>query len=66
MTARRVITQPRAAQTAAVPPQEIRRDPAFIQKQILRLVVERLPRAPVPPGGGDIRSTLLVGVYRFF
>jgi hypothetical protein len=23
-------------------------------------------RAPLPPGGGDIRASLLVGVYRFF
>jgi hypothetical protein len=29
-------------------------------------VAKRLPRLPLPPGGGDIRPTLLVGVYRFF
>jgi hypothetical protein len=29
-------------------------------------VAERLPRLPLPPGRGDIRPTLLVGVYRFF
>jgi len=66
MTAGRVIAQARAAQTATVPPQQIGRDPAFIQKQILRDVAERLPRLPLPPGRGDIRSTLFVGVYRFF
>ena len=66
MTAGRVITQARAAQTAAVPTEQIRRDPAFIQKQILRHVPERLPGLPLPPGRGDIRPTLLVGVYRFF
>jgi hypothetical protein len=66
MTTGRVIAQARAAQTAAVPTQQIRGDPAFIQKQILRDLAERLPRLPVPPGRGDIRSTLFVGVYRFF
>lgn len=66
MAAGRVIAQARAAETAAVPTQQIRRDPAFIQKQILRHVAERLPRLPLPPGGGDIRPTLFVGVYRFF
>ena len=66
MTAGRVIAKARAAQTAAVPPQQIRRDPAFIQKQILRHVAERLPRLPLPPGRSDVRSALLVGVYRFF
>ena len=66
MAAGRVIAQARAAQTAAVPTQQIRRDPAFIQKQILRYVAKRLPRLPLPSGRGDIRPTLLVGVYRFF
>ena len=66
MTAGRVIAKARAAQTPAVPTQQIRRDPAFIQKQILRHVTERLPRLPLPPGRRDIRPTLLVGVYRFF
>lgn len=66
MTVGRVIAQARAAQTAAVPTQQIGRDPAFIQKQILRHMAERLPGLPLPPGRGDIRPTLLVGVYRFF
>lgn len=66
MTAGRVVAKASAAQTAAVSTQQIRRDPAFIQKQILRHVAERLPRLPLPPGRGDIRPTLLVGVYRFF
>jgi hypothetical protein len=66
MTAGRVIAKARAAQTAAVSPEQIRRDPAFIQKQILRYMAERLPRPPLPPSRGDIRPTLFVGVYRFF
>jgi hypothetical protein len=66
MTAGRVVEQACAAQTAAVPTQQIRRDPAFIQKQILRHMAERLPRLPLPPGRSDFRPTLLVGVYRFF
>lgn len=66
MTAGRVIAQARAAQTAAISTQQIRRDSAFIQKQILRQVAEWLPGLPLAPGRGDIRPTLLVGVYRFF
>jgi hypothetical protein len=65
-TAGGVIAQACAAQTATVPTQQIRRDPAFVQKQILRDVAERLPPLPLPPGRGHIRPTLLVGVYRFF
>jgi hypothetical protein len=66
MTAGRVIAKAHTAQTAAVPTQQIRRDPAFIQKQIPRHMAERLPRLPLAPGRGDIRPTLFVGVYRFF
>ena len=66
MTAGRVIAQTRAAPAPAVPPQQIRRDPAFIQKEILRHVAERLPRLPLAAGRGDIRPTLFFGVYRFF
>jgi hypothetical protein len=65
MTARRVIAKACAARTAAVPTQQIRRNPAFVQKQILWHVADRLPRLPLPPGRRDIRATLLVGVYRF-
>ena len=61
-----MIPESLAPRTAAVPTQQIRGDPAFIQKQRLRDLAERLPRLPVPPGRGDIRSTLFVGVYRFF
>jgi len=66
VTAGRVIAEAGAAQAAAVPAQQIRRDATFIQKHILLRGAERLPSLPLPPGGGDIRPTLLVGVYRFF
>ena len=66
MAAGRVVAEAGAAQAAAVPAQQIRRDAAFIQKHILLRVAERLPGLPLPPGPGDIRPALLVGVYRFF
>ena len=44
----------------------IRRHSAFIEEDVLRQVAQRLPRAPLTPGGRDIRSALFVGVYRFF
>ena len=66
MAAGRVVAEAGAAQAAAVPAQQIRRDAAFIQKHILLRVAERLPQLPLPPGPGDIRPALLVGVYRFF
>ena len=65
MAARRVITEAGATQAAAVPAEQIRCDAAFIQKNILRHVAERLPAPPLAPSRGDVRPTLLVGVYRF-
>jgi len=66
MAARRVIPEAGATQAAAVPAEQIRRHAAFIQKDILRHVAERLPAPPLAPSCGDVRPTLLVGVYRFF
>ena len=56
----------RAAGASAVAPQQISRDAAFIEEHVLAHVAQRLPRPPLPAGGGDIRPALLVGVYRFF
>jgi hypothetical protein len=66
MPAGRVIAEAGATRAAAVPAQQIRRHAAFIEKHILAHVAERLPGLPLPPGRGDIRPTLLFGVYRFF
>jgi hypothetical protein len=66
MAARRVVVKPHTARAAAIPPQQVGRHAAFIEKHILAHVAQRLPGAPLPPGGGDIRASLLVGVYRFF
>lgn len=63
---RRVISQARSARTAPIPPQQIGRHAAFIQEDVLAHVAQRLPRPPLPPGRGDVRPALLVGVYRFF
>ena len=66
MSERGVIAESGAAQTAAVAPQQIRRDAALVEKDILAYVAQGLPRLPLPPGGGDIRPALFVGVYGFF
>lgn len=62
----RVITHADAAQAAAIAAQQVRRHPAFIEKHILPDIAQRLPRAPVPPLGDDVRPSLFVGVYGFF
>lgn len=66
MAARGVIVQPDAARTAAVPSQQIGRHATFIEKHVLAHVAQRLPPLPLSPGRGDIRASLLVGVYGFF
>jgi hypothetical protein len=66
LTTRGVIMQARAARTAAIPAQQIRRDTAFIEKDVLAHIAQRLPPPPLPACGGDVRTPLLVGVYGFF
>ena len=66
MTARRVITESGAARAAAVAPEQIGRHAAFIEKDILPGIVERLPVAPPPTLSGDGGPALFVGVYGFF
>jgi hypothetical protein len=66
VTAGRVIAQAVAAETAAVAPQQIRRDAALIEEDVLRDVAERLPGAPALTGQDDVRAALFVGVDRFF
>ena len=66
VTAGRVIAEARAARAPSIAAQQIRRDAAFIKKQILPHVTQRLPARPVPTRRGDVRATLFVGVYGFF
>jgi hypothetical protein len=66
VTARRVIAESDAARAAAVAPQQVGRHAAFIEKDILPDIVERLPLAPPPPLSGDVGPALFVGVYGFF
>lgn len=65
MAAGRVVVQPDAARAAAVAAQQVGRHAAFIEKHILAYVAQWLPGLPLPPGGGDIRPALFVGVYGF-
>jgi hypothetical protein len=66
MAARRVITQPHAAKAAPVTAQQIGRDAAFIEKDVVPGVAQREPVAPAAPFSGDVGTPLFVGVYRFF
>ena len=61
-----VIAEARARGTAPVAAEQIGRDAAFIEEDILAHVAQRLPRLPLAARRGDIRPALLVGVYRFF
>ena len=66
VAARRVIAEARAPRTPAVAPQEIGRHAAFIEKDVLPQVAERLPLAIVASLSDDVGAALFVGVYRFF
>lgn len=66
VTARRVIVESGAARAAAVAPYQIGGHAAFIKKDILPDIVERLPLTPPPTLSGDVGPALFVGVYRFF
>ena len=66
VTAGCVIAEPRATRTPAVPTEEIGRDAAFIEKDVLPHIAERQPLAPAATLSDDIGAALLVGVYRFF
>ena len=63
VTARGVIADSGSARAAAVAPEQIGRHAAFIEKDILPDIVERLPLAPPPTLSGDGGPTLFVGVY---
>lgn len=66
MATRGVIAQPRTPGAAPIAAQQIRRDTAFIQKDVLAHIAERLPPRPPPSFSGDVRPALFVGVYGFF
>jgi hypothetical protein len=63
---RRVIRGTFASRAARVATQQIRRDARFIDEDVLRRIVGRQRVCPLAPCGGDIRTTLFVGVYGFF
>jgi hypothetical protein len=66
MAVRRVIAQADAARTAAVATQQIGRDTGFVDKDVGARVVQRQRVLPTPPRRGNVRPSLLVGVYGFF
>lgn len=66
VAARRVIAQTLATGTPPVAAEQIRRDTRFIDEDVRTRVVQGLGVLPPPARRGDVRTTLLVGVYRFF
>ena len=66
MPARRIVPQSQTARTPPVPAQEISGDAGFLDEDVAARVVDGLRVLPLPPGRGDIRAPLFVGVYRFF
>ena len=66
MATRRVIADARARRTAAVAPQQVRRDAALIEEDILPPIAKGQPVAPPAPLSGDVGTALFVGVNRFF
>ena len=61
----RVIAEARAPRTPSVAAEQIRRHAAFIEEDVLARVAQRLPQLLLPARRGDIRPSLLVGVYLF-
>ena len=66
VTARRVIAEPGPTRAPTVAAQEIRRNAALIQEQVLPRIAERQPVAPLAPLSRDVGAALFVGVNRFF
>jgi hypothetical protein len=61
-----VIGEARAARAPTVATQQIGRDAAFIEKDVLPHIVERQLLAPSPPLSRHVGAALFFGVYRFF
>ena len=62
----RMIRHPAAAQTAAIPAEQISGDAAFIHEDPLADVTQGQPGAPVAALGRDVGPSLFGGVHRFF
>jgi len=64
--ARGVIAQARAARATAVAAKQVGGHAAFIEKDVVPHIAERLRGAPPSTLSGDVGPALLVGVYGFF
>ena len=63
---RRMIVDARAAPTPAVAPQQVRRDPTFIEKREAGRVNGGGDLSPICPGRGDVGAILFGRADRFF
>ena len=62
----RVVVEALATKTPAIPAEQVGRDAAFIEKDVLSHVAEWQPLSPVAPLSRDVGPSLLLGVDRFF
>ena len=53
------------AGTSAIPADQVRGHPTFIEEDVLAHIAQREPLAPAPALSGDVGPVLFVGVYRF-
>ena len=63
---RRVIVDARAAAAPPIAPQQVRRDPTFIEKDEAGRVNRRDDSSPIRPSGGDVGAILFGRADRFF
>ena len=66
MTAGGVVVEARAARTASISTQQVRRDAALVHKHIARGIVQRQPVSPLPALRRHVSAALFVRVYGFF
>ena len=62
----RVVPEPGASRTPAIPPQQVGCHARLVDEHIAARVMQRLRVPPAAPRGRDVRAPLFVGVYRFF
>jgi len=62
----RVVVETLASKTAAIPAEQVGRDAAFIEKDVLAHVAEGQPPSPAASLSRDVGPSLFLGVDRFF
>ena len=61
-----MIVEALASKTPTISAEQVGRDAAFIEKDVLSRVAEWQPVSPAAPLSSDVGPSLLLGVDRFF